>query len=126
MIQLFDVDNDDNENMATVVIALMQKDTRLRRFLEKSSESQEEFIQFKLFRIKDGVDIEEVKNNHSMLYATQLERIGASGPYINSREVTKRFRVEPGNYLIIPSTYEFGKECEFMIRVFTQREIDSG
>ncbi|CAF0859448.1 unnamed protein product [Brachionus calyciflorus] len=126
LIQLFDVDKDDNENMTTVIVALMQKDTRLKRHQKKSADSLEEFIQFKLFKIKDDVDVEQVKNTNSMLYATQLERIGASGPYINSREVTKRFRVSPGNYLIIPSTYDAEKSCEFMLRIFTEQEIETG
>ena len=126
MVQLDDFDPDDDENKTTIVIALMQKDTRLRRFLEKSTRPQEEFIQFKFFRIKEHVDVDDVKNNHKMLYARDLERVGASGPYINSREVTKRFRVDPGNYLIIPSTYDAERECEFMIRVYTQKEIESG
>lgn len=42
------------------------------------------------------------------------------------REVTKRFRVDPGNYIIIPSTYEEDHTCEFMLRVFTETPIDAG
>ena len=59
------------------------------------------------------------------LYAHKLERIGASGSYINSREVTKRFKVKPGYYLIIPSTYDENQDCEFMLRVFTQILVDT-
>ena len=60
------------------------------------------------------------------LFGNQLVLVGSSGAYINSRELTKRFRVEPGNYLVIPSTYEEDKNCEFMLRVFTEQPIDSG
>jgi calpain len=59
------------------------------------------------------------------LYGSQLDRIGASGSYINSREVTKRFRCDPGNYLIIPSTYDEDHECEFLLRIFTEQIIDA-
>lgn len=104
----------------------MQKDSRLKRHQKKSADGVEEFIQFKIFKIKDDVDVEQVKSSGSMLYATQLDRIGASGPYINSREVTKRFRVDPGNYLIIPSTYDYGRSCEFMLRIYTEHEIQGG
>ena len=76
--------------------------------------------------MKDGVHVDENQSTGLRLYGTDLDRIGASGSYINSREVTKRFRVEPGNYLVIPSTYEEDKNCEFMLRVFTEHPIDSG
>ena len=50
MIKLTDVDENDNENKATVVVALMQKDSRLKRTNLKK-DSAEEFIQFKLFKV---------------------------------------------------------------------------
>jgi hypothetical protein len=50
LIKLNDVDQDDNENKATVVVALMQKDSRLKRTKLKK-DSAEEFIQFKLFKV---------------------------------------------------------------------------
>lgn len=125
MISLHDVDENDNESMATCIVALMQKDSRLKRVKTKT-ESGEEFIQFRLFKVKDDVDIEEYRSSGKKLYASQLERLGSSGAYINSREVTHRFRIAPGNYLIIPSTFEPGRSCEFMIRVFTEHEIEAG
>jgi hypothetical protein len=51
------------------------------------------------FKIKDGVEIDENKSSGLRLYSSQLDRIGTSGSYINLREVTKRFRVEPGMVL---------------------------
>ena len=83
----------------------MQKDSRLKRLKNTDGESAEEYIQFKLFRIKDHVSVDATKSSGLKLYANQLDRVGASGSYINSREVTKRFRVNPGYYLIVPSTY---------------------
>lgn len=50
LIQVSDVDHDDNENLATIVIALMQKDCRLKR-IRGNCDSAEEFIQFKLFKV---------------------------------------------------------------------------
>jgi hypothetical protein len=123
LIKLHDVDKDDNENMATVIVSLMQKDTRLRR-LKSREDSSEEFIQFRLFSVKDGVPIDETNENSLKLYASQLERVGTSGSYINSRDVTKRFRVSPGNYVIIPSTYDEDHSCQFLLRVFTEELIE--
>ena len=78
-----------------------------------------------LFKIKDHVQVDGTKSIGLKLYANQLERVGASGSYINSREITKRFRVEPGNYVIISSTYEEDRDCEFMLRIFSEEEIEA-
>ncbi|KAH9519603.1 hypothetical protein Btru_003121 [Bulinus truncatus] len=42
------------------------------------------------------------------------------------REVTKRFTLKPGTYVIIPCTYNPDEEAEFILRVFTEAEADSG
>ena len=55
---------------------------------------------FFICKIKDDVGVDENKTSGLRFYSNQLTRIGQSVSYINSREVTKRFRVEPGNYLI--------------------------
>ena len=49
MVTLNDIDADDQESKATVVIALMQKDSRLKRM--KTKTDSEEFIQFKLYKV---------------------------------------------------------------------------
>jgi hypothetical protein len=91
LVTLTDVDKEDNENMATLIISLLQKYTREKRTQNKG-ESAEEFIQFRLYRILADKDAEEAKRTGKRLYASQLERCGTSGAYINLREITKRFR----------------------------------
>jgi hypothetical protein len=54
----------------------------------------------------------------------QLERVGASGSYINRREVTKRFRVPPGHYIILPSTFDSDKQGKFLLRIFTEKQAE--
>lgn len=48
-----------------------------------------------------------------------------SRAYINLREVTQRFRLSPGEYVIVPSTYEPHQEGEFILRVFSERRNTS-
>ena len=57
-------------------------------------------------------------------YANDLEEVDSTGNYINRREIAKRFRVPPGNYVIIPSTFEEDKEGHFMIRIFTEQKAE--
>jgi hypothetical protein len=121
-INLVDVDPDDNEDLATVVVSLMQKYTREKR-REKNGKLTEEYIQFRLFKIKNESDALKAKNYKQKLQAHQLERVGNSGDYINKREITKRFRVPPGDYLIIPSLYDADVQGEFMLRIFTEKLI---
>lgn len=36
-------------------------------------------------------------------------------------QVSCRFKLPPGNYLIVPSTFEPNEEGEFLIRVFSEQ-----
>ncbi len=123
LITLKDADPNDNENMATIIVSLMQKFTREKRSMN-NGEQCEEFIQFRLYRVLSEKDAAYAKNTGKCLYASQLERCGVSGPYINLREVTKRFRTAPGNYLVIPSCYDENISGEFLLRVYTENAID--
>jgi hypothetical protein len=41
------------------------------------------------------------------------------------RSISFRFKVEPGNYLIVPCTYEKDVRLGFLLRVYTESEIES-
>ena len=71
------------------------------------------------------MDVDEnIQQGKLKFYMTQLERVGASGSYINRREVTKRFRVPPGSYITIPSTFDSDKAGKFLLRIFTEKQAD--
>ena len=48
-----------------------------------------------------------------------------SKSFINLREVTARFKLPVGTYVIIPSTYDPGYEGLFLLRTFTEKEYSA-
>uniref|UniRef100_A0A3Q2QIR5 Calpain-3 n=1 Tax=Fundulus heteroclitus TaxID=8078 RepID=A0A3Q2QIR5_FUNHE len=110
-----DDDPDDNEVVCTFVVSLMQKNKRKERKMGAN-----------LFTI--GFAIYEMHGNKQhmqkdfFLFNSSKAR---SKSYINLREVTQRFRLSPGEYVIVPSTYEPHQEGEFILRVFSEKKNTS-
>ncbi|KAM9787061.1 calpain-3 isoform 9-T10 [Syngnathus typhle] len=114
-----DDDPEDNEVGCTFVVALMQKNRRKERRMGAN-----------LFTI--GFAIYEVpKEMHgNKQHMPKDFFLGSSSKarcksYINLREVTQRFRLSPGEYVIVPSTYEPHQEGEFILRVFSEKRNTS-
>lgn len=80
-------------------------------------------IIFNIYKIKEFIDIGENTETGLKFYPNQLEPIGDSGKHIEFREITARFRVEPGYYLVIPSTFSDEVDLEFMLRIFTEQPV---
>jgi len=45
--------------------------------------------------------------------------------FTDIREVTGRHRLAPGDYCILPSTFEPGDEGDFLLRIYTEQPIRS-
>lgn len=48
--------------------------------------------------------------------------VARSPTFINLREVSCRFKLPPGVYCIVPSTFEPNEEGEFILRVFSENK----
>jgi calpain len=46
--------------------------------------------------------------------------VTSSGSYQQIREVSARFRLDPGSYIVIPSTWYADEESDFLLRIFTE------
>ena len=45
-----------------------------------------------------------------------------SNTFINAREITNRFKLKPGCYCIVPSTFDANEEGDFLVRLFSEKE----
>ncbi|XP_058129991.1 calpain-A-like [Anopheles ziemanni] len=112
IVNLEDPDEDDDEQQCTMIVSLIQKNRRSKR--NKGIECLT--IGFAVYRV-ELTDLKQ-KPLPKSFFINQLS--AAKSTFINMREVTCRFRFNPGMYVIVPSTYDPNEEGEFMIRVFSE------
>uniref|UniRef100_A0A8C9VQP5 Calpain-2 catalytic subunit-like n=1 Tax=Scleropages formosus TaxID=113540 RepID=A0A8C9VQP5_SCLFO len=112
-IKLEDVDDDpfDGEDRCTLLVGLMQKDGRKQKKLG----IELNYIGFTIFKFKGRTDVhlgQEVLLRNSP--------VARNGSFINAREACTRFHLPPGEYIIIPSTFDANMQGSFLLRVFTE------
>jgi len=134
IITLTDPDEDDDENECTMIVALMQKNRRsAKRYQMGSSELT---IGFAIYALREDSYYGEeplrfaANQNGQQILSTDFFKynssVARSPTYINLREVTSRFRLPPGTYVIVPSTFDKGEEGEFILRVWTEAPVAGG
>ncbi|KAM8712565.1 hypothetical protein ACLKA7_012977 [Drosophila subpalustris] len=113
IITLVDPDEQDEEGHCTVIVALMQKNRRSKR--NQGMECLT--IGFAIYSLTDH----DLQNRpQGINYFKYKSSVGRSPHFINTREVCARFKLPPGHYLIVPSTFDPNEEGEFLIRVFSE------
>uniref|UniRef100_A0A4W4ER32 Calpain 2, (m/II) large subunit b n=1 Tax=Electrophorus electricus TaxID=8005 RepID=A0A4W4ER32_ELEEL len=105
-----DDDPDDNEVGCSVVIGLIQKN---RRKLRKSGEDMHT-IGYAIYEVRFHGQKDVHLGKEYFLTHAQKAR---SETFINLREVSTRFKLPPGEYLIVPSTFEPHKNGDFSVRL---------
>ncbi|KAM9491024.1 calpain-9-like [Salvelinus alpinus] len=102
---------DDNNDKCSVVIALMQKN---RRALRKEGLD----LQTIGFALYEAPADEDHLGKDFFRYNGSKAR---SKTYINVREISERFTLPPGNYLLVPTTFQPHDEADFIIRIFSEK-----
>lgn len=106
---------DEDDDKCTVIVALMQKNRRAQRRMGAECLT----IGFAIYhleypdRLPKPLDINFFKYNAS---------VARSPSFINLREVTCRFKLPPGVYCIVPSTFDPNEEGEFLLRIFSENQ----
>ncbi|KAG7462882.1 hypothetical protein MATL_G00189530 [Megalops atlanticus] len=113
-IKLEDVDDDPlTEDGCTFLVGLMQKDSRKERRFGQHLNT----IGFAIYKYKGRTDI------HLGPDVLLCQRaVAMSHTFINMREICDRFCLPPGEYVIIPSTFEPHKKGSFILRVFSEKQ----
>uniref|UniRef100_A0A4W6DQ45 Calpain 2, (m/II) large subunit b n=1 Tax=Lates calcarifer TaxID=8187 RepID=A0A4W6DQ45_LATCA len=111
-----DDDPDDGEVGCSFVVGLIQKN---RRKLRKQGEDMHT-IGFAIYEFYGQREVHLDKN--FFLTHAQTAR---SETFINLREVSSRFKLPPGEYLIVPSTFEPHLNGDFCIRVFSEKSANT-
>ncbi|XP_027874108.1 calpain-9 [Xiphophorus couchianus] len=108
-------DADDDDDVCSVVIALMQKN---RRKLRKEGLDLET-IGFAVYEAPDEED--QVGKDFFRYHPSKVR----SRTYINMREVSERFTLPPGKYLLVPTTFQPHQEADFIIRIFSEKKAEA-
>ncbi|XP_015252973.1 PREDICTED: calpain-9-like, partial [Cyprinodon variegatus] len=98
-------------DVCSVVIALMQKN---RRKLRKEGLDLET-IGFAVYEAPE--DDDQVGKDFFRYHPSKAR----SRTYINMREVSERFTLPPGKYLLVPTTFQPHREADFLIRIFSEK-----
>ncbi|KAM3623213.1 uncharacterized protein V6R79_008468 [Siganus canaliculatus] len=112
-----DDDPEDDEAACSFLVALMQKDRRRYRRHGQDMHT----IGFAIYEFRGCPSIHLKKD-----FFLRHSSCARSETFINLREVCARFRLPPGEYLIVPSTFEPSKEADFVLRVFTEKQSETG
>ena len=101
--------NGDKDGLCTFVVSLHTKSAEKEKKLEK--------IGFGIFNFKSNVRLDG-----KFLKTNLVENSGDSVEQLP--QVTKRFELKPGKYVIVPFTKRANQEGDFLLRIFSEGKSD--
>ncbi|XP_063995560.1 calpain-A-like isoform X2 [Diachasmimorpha longicaudata] len=105
---------DEGDDKCTVIVALMQKNRRAQKRMGAVSLT----IGFEIYPLEDPERLPKPLDVNFFTYNGSV----ATSPFTKLREVSCRFKLPPGTYCIVPSTYRPNQEGEFLLRVFSENK----
>ncbi|XP_066552806.1 calpain-2 catalytic subunit isoform X2 [Amia ocellicauda] len=115
-----DDDPDDNEVGCSFVLGLIQKN---RRRLRKSGEDMHT-IGFAIYEVPPQFRGQREVHLDKNFFLTHAQT-ARSETFINLREVSTRFKLPPGEYLIVPSTFDPHLNGDFCLRFFSEKQTEA-
>ncbi|XP_060520603.1 calpain-A-like isoform X2 [Cylas formicarius] len=114
-VTLTEVDEGDEDGNCTLIVALMQKNRRQIR----NTGADLLTIGFAIYYLPRPDSVPKPLDVSFFKYNASVAR---SPSFINLREVSCRFKLPPGTYCIVPSTFDPDEEGEFLLRVFSEHQ----
>ncbi|KAK2491938.1 hypothetical protein MC885_007327 [Smutsia gigantea] len=114
-----DEDQEDGENGCTFLVGLIQKHRRRQRKMGEDMHT----IGFGIYEVPEEMTGQTSVHLSKNFFLTHRAR-ERSDTFINLREVLNRFKLPPGEYILVPSTFEPNKNGDFCIRVFSEKKAD--
>ncbi|XP_047499379.1 calpain-B-like isoform X3 [Penaeus chinensis] len=112
-VKLEDPDEDDDDDLCTMVVSLMQKNVRqLKRY---GADYQP--IGYTIYKLPPEIEPGVKLDTEFFKYNASYAKVPF---FLNCREVTTRFRFPAGYYVIVTSTFEPEMTGEFLLRIFTE------
>ncbi|KAJ8384750.1 hypothetical protein AAFF_G00198360 [Aldrovandia affinis] len=115
-----DDDPDDNDVGCSFLVGLIQKN---RRRLRKLGEDMHT-IGFAIYEVPSQFHGQREVHLDKNYFLTHAQK-ARSETFVNLREVSTRFKLPPGEYLIVPSTFEPHKDGDFCLRVFSEKQTET-
>ncbi|XP_049632611.1 calpain-2 catalytic subunit [Suncus etruscus] len=114
-----DEDDEDGESGCTFLVGLIQKHRRRQRKMGEDMHT----IGFGIYEVPEELTGQTNLHLNKKFFLTNRAR-ERSDTFINLREVLNRFKLPPGEYILVPSTFEPNKDGDFCIRVFSEKKAD--
>ncbi|XP_060610185.2 calpain-8-like [Anolis sagrei] len=116
-IRLDELDDDHegsaSEPSCTVLLGLMQKNRRRQKRMGEALLS----IGYSLYKLENQTEVHLNRD-----FFSTNRSVARSDTYVNLREVSNRFQLPRGEYLVVPSTFEPFKDGEFCLRIFFEKK----
>nr|XP_055073651.1 calpain-2 catalytic subunit-like [Misgurnus anguillicaudatus] len=119
VIKLENVDDDphDGKDGCTLLVGLMQKDVRKDKRFEMDLKS----IGFYIYKVPD-----KYKGRSNVHLGSDVllheKSVANINDFTTRREISERYKLPPGEYVIIPCTFKPNLQGSFILRVFTEKK----